>query len=952
MKRLPQYVAQSTRALLDRVRKEKIPLSRNEFNKLIADAGRAFSSREAAEALELMSAHMRPCPASHGGVLQSLVRENEHDAAMRYFNNLLSADIADPRLYSMAINSCGYHGDLQTATALFASMKARGINPTGHTYQGLLQACVATSDIATAEGFWAEMQAANVVPTRGAVKALLTVYRDAAIAARKSYLTTAPPIDAARIRDIVAGVRPLATDRRDHVAFPSELVAAIAVDTYGLVLSGEMARLVLEALPVVHLPRWLAALTDANGLQNAELYFMALRRCVAAGFTATFYDVLHVLRSRLRCAVPNDLLAAVHDAPAMAAKRAVALNAYDVHGDRWTAEMATAWCHGLVRDRPADALAHVARIVQALQATHTPVGVYNALLLALVQSDLPDRQTLALALFDAMVDKYCADAESARVALTVARDLGLAPRAKAILALLAARQWETSVWHYNAAIDACVRARDMAAALALFEAMPMKPTSFTFAVLFNGLSYREDTAAALALLDAMEAAHVGAPDIAGLFSLVRTFRSAPDQMLDVLARLATYPMDIGVYNGALDICRSHALVREAEQVLRLLGDHGAEPTTDTHALFLLTCANAKKFTRAMEYLATLTDCSVDVFNAAIEVCSHTRKPGEAHSLFEGMLALGIAPNERTYLRLFNALAPAGDVAALEDLFDAMPTAYQSPPLFNRMLAACFHARLPHAALGIYHRLEAVAAPTTVSVNSTLRALTTGRFPLANLESFVAGAEVKHGLAPDVITTTLLMRHAVAVGAPLECQRLFRAQAAPDDGCVLALLRAFAVADRSEWPLKELLAMFKCAETWVRSPHVYVALLRLVEAADDAVAILRRMEARGLHSAEACTLVMRRCNNAGQHAHVAAIFETMQRRGMYPTEDTYVEMLVALETDQQWVRATELFVQLTRKHPGVAHDKLARTAIGRYYVRCNSLPSTLPVADDDVKSSQV
>ncbi|EQC39295.1 hypothetical protein SDRG_03501 [Saprolegnia diclina VS20] len=950
MKRVTKVVEQSTRALLDRVRHERVALNRDEFNKLIANTGRCFSSREAHEVLQLMAKHMRPCPTSHSGVLQALVRERKHREAMRYLESLPPTDLST-NLFNIAILSCGHRGDLADARALYGSMRQHQFAPNAQTYQGLIQACIASRDVVAAEDYWATMLAADLAPTRPAVRALLAIYHDTAVAVRAAATTPRnPPLDLSLCVSLCDTIRAVAPSALP--AFPFEMLLDVADTTHGMSLSGEMAHLVLDALPTCHLSRWLDKIAPLPIGMDGSLFDAALQRCADEGLQTDFFYILRALRARAYDhSEPTHLLLDAKNNELMASRRCSSLVHYDVHGDRWTTEMANNWLRDLLRHRPEDALAHVLCIVDTMASSLVPppnAATYNALLTALHESD-GRHDHLFLGLFEAMVAANVFNDESVTLALLAARDLGAVHRVQSLLRLVAA----PSDSMYAIAIDTLVRANDVTGALRLLAAMPMKASPFTYAVLFKGLSARKDTSAALALLEHMEEAHVGTPEVAGLFSLVRTFRRTPDVVLALLRRLTKYPLDVGVYNGALDIFRRHGMYSEAADVLRLMADFTVAPSSDTHVLYLLTCANAKKFSLAMRYLGTIDDASVDVFNAAIEVCGHTKKPLDALQVFEGMQVCGVSPNQTTYLRLLHALSPHGDVALMETIVDEMPPHFVDERIWNRLLDGCGYARLPHAALHLYGRLEAATRPSIVSVNLVLRALTTSKaFPLAAMETFLENAIRRHGLVPNVITYTTLLGQAMHEERYADCQRLFdalQAQTTPDATSFAMLLRAFHAANRDEWSVDALLETFWAIQAHLNDAMSYVGVLRELAAAgrpDDAHAVLRCMEDRGLHATEACTLVMRLFNDAGKHSHVCAIYDTMQRRGMQPSPETTIEMVVALEAGQEWVRATGLFVKLTQKHPTLPHEKLSRAAIGRYYIRSNSLPSRLPLQVDD------
>ncbi len=108
-------------------------------------------------------------------------------------------------------------------------------------------------------------------------------------------------------------------------------------------------------------------------------------------------------------------------------------------------------------------------------------------------------------------------------------------------------------------------------------------------------------------------------------------------------------------------------------------------------------------------------------------------------------------------------------------------------------------------------------------------------------------------------------------------------------------------------------------------------------------ILRHMDQEQLYSPRAYAIVMAIFNRDGRHAHVRPLFETIRaRRQQIPlTVDMYVEVLVALEAQEQWVDVTTLFLEMKQVHGSIAPALLSKSALGKYSLRSHSHSSIPP-----------
>ncbi|GMF09456.1 unnamed protein product [Phytophthora lilii] len=84
-------------------------------------------------------------------------------------------------------------------------------------------------------------------------------------------------------------------------------------------------------------------------------------------------------------------------------------------------------------------------------------------------------------------------------------------------------------------------------------------------------------------------------------------------------------------------------------------------------------------------------------------------------------------------------------------------------------------------------------------------------------------------------------------------------------------------------------------------------------------------------------VMQMCNRAGEHQLVAPIFATMQDATVYrvyPDTESYIQRIYAEEQRENWVAATDLFIEMQKKcqDENVSHQQLQKIALGRYSLR--------------------
>lgn len=86
-------------------------------------------------------------------------------------------------------------------------------------------------------------------------------------------------------------------------------------------------------------------------------------------------------------------------------------------------------------------------------------------------------------------------------------------------------------------------------------------------------------------------------------------------------------------------------------------------------------------------------------------------------------------------------------------------------------------------------------------------------------------------------------------------------------------------------------------------------------------------------------VMQMCNRAGEYQLVAPIFATMQDATVYrvyPDAESFIQRIYAEEQRENWVTATDYFVEMQKRCPSeeISHQQLQKIALGRYRLHQN------------------
>ncbi|RHY09882.1 hypothetical protein DYB25_005517 [Aphanomyces astaci] len=702
--------------LLNQLRLKQVALSQDEFDKLVADAGRTLHSSSAREALNFMQTQVHPAVApstrTYNTVLKSLSREGRHATVVSTFQHMDSLHLLDTRSFDIALDSCGWQGDVARARLLLFDMTRRGIPRSVASYQGAIQACIPSHNMTQAWRFWKTMLTTDqLAPTVQVYTHLLSVLAE---------------------RD--------ASDDDTSMA----VLFHDAVTTHRLQPTRKMALLVLKSLPSDALLPWLTSLKQRGlgvGLDGA-IYAAAMH---VADQTGDVDGAVQCLA--LYCTSrPNTLLE--HVLPVLRRLHLSPRGTEAVVGFVWERFRAS--------------------------SPHTPT--FNVLL-GMLGSVHPKRVTTLL---HAMVQSGHADMHSFRLALVHGPMQDRPAVLQSLETYELSKGRNAIVVACNSALHACCLRSQMDIAELLFEYMPVLPNAASYGILFKGYARLPWTNAISDIVrrhyDTMCQDQL-TPTTSGLFCLVQCLR--PRDVLPFVRTLFTSASDMSavprdVCHSALDVCRVHGLWRDAIALSQLMVQiQGVAPTNETHSVVLLACANAGQFEAAMAYLhsnisiATTSDPSpssplkhaqasiVDVFNAAIHVCAKTNHLDEASTLFYGTCTLhtpianlssfpsiimmlllrlqaqmdlpsaaiyrlqdmGLTPTATTYMRYIKLLASAGHIDdARRLLLDLPASTSMDVGVYNALLRACCVRRDVDMAFMVLADLKVAAADLTTRLS--------------------------------------------------------------------------------------------------------------------------------------------------------------------------------------------------------------------------------------------
>ncbi|RHY34412.1 hypothetical protein DYB32_000964 [Aphanomyces invadans] len=659
--------------MLKKLRLKQVALKQDEFDKLVATAGRTLNSSSAKEVLEFMESQeypkVAPTTRTYNTVLKSLSREGRHASVVSVFQHMDTLNLVDTRSYDIALDSCGWHGDVARARLLLFDMDRRGIPRSTASYQGAIHACIQSHNISQALRFWDRMiNTDGLHPTVHAYTQLLSVLSPNNRGGRSSTV--------------------------DHSTLVTHFNEAFG--TYGLQPTRKMALLVLNALPVECIFPWLESLKERNLAvrMDGAIYVAAMNKADLAGKVDVVVDCLSLYfqrrQSKLEHVLP--LLRGLHLTP-----------------------------------RGVDAVvSHVWSTFHEI-SPHTPT--FNVLLTMLGRANF---KANVLSTMETMVLASHADHHSFRIALTYC---AVQDRLTVLSWLESYELPPTitdSVVAWNSALHACCLRGQMDLAELIFEYMPVLPNAASYGILFKGYAKQPFTPA----LAAVVRQHYHSmcqeqltPTTSGLFCFVQCLRPRDVlPFLDALFRAAkTQPVSRDVCHSALDVCRVHALWEDAIAIAGLMTSHfqpglyltvvhgvglqkmGLTPTSTTVTRYIKLLASTGDIAAARQLLldwhTSSTELEMDIapYNALLSACCAQRDVDMAFTILEDLQ--GRTSHIYTYGHLLHALLQS-DARCVDDmqrlLQDLIGQGIElSVVPFTLVMIKCLKKGVPRTALDVY-----------------------------------------------------------------------------------------------------------------------------------------------------------------------------------------------------------------------------------------------------------
>ncbi|RLN96473.1 hypothetical protein BBJ28_00000623 [Nothophytophthora sp. Chile5] len=431
-----------------------------------------------------------------------------------------------------------------------------------------------------------------------------------------------------------------------------------------------------------------------------------------------------------------------------------------------------------------------------------------------------------------------------------------------------------------------------------------------------------------------------------------------------------YEPSLKVLNGAIRLCANSNNPHGAMELFQAIQASGTfQPTIETyepvvHAFARVgNVADAWNFANEMEQ--QLGKVSVSIYNRVLQACAVAARPGPAMEILEHMRRKnGVIPDVTSYNMVLEAFVAAGKRAAWrrnqkeeeedydgfdEDEEDDDPfheghqgedqaDGYDTEPLYNRQDNFVEEASAPHDGKS-QHRED--AERVRVNIQSLLEEMHKSRRSQPDLLSYrraIAACDVRDDPEGVIaIFDELLVHDKGENGTRLKGDVV-------TDPCVSAYLAACLRLHETErvTQMPQLLHKWHTATGQSPSLQVLLELLDALEGVGEwrrAVRLLPNLQT--LFGMPPNVLVFNRvmqiCNHAGEHQLVAPIFATMQDATVYrvfPDASSYIQMVYAEEQRENWVAATDLFVEMQKKCPSeeISPRRLQKIALGRYRLR--------------------
>jgi len=241
--------------------------------------------------------------------------------------------------------------------------------------------------------------------------------------------------------------------------------------------------------------------------------------------------------------------------------------------------------------------------------------------------------------------------------------------------------------------------------LALYEEMKanhIQANTITYNTIFNAFAQGGAMSRVPALLEDMKAATPPVePDIVTYSTIVKGFCNAGnlDRALKVMGDMKAHGKhtpDEVLYNSLLGGCAKEHRPDEALQLLNDMRKHNVAPSNYTLSMLVKLMGRCRRINQAFTMLEDISKefglkINIQVYTCLIQGCFNAGQGGKALSLYEKILAEGLAPDSMTYTVLVRGCVQ-GDlldkaVELVKSAYGQGPTASKgTPPGLN---AGCF-----------------------------------------------------------------------------------------------------------------------------------------------------------------------------------------------------------------------------------------------------------------------
>ncbi|CAK4107543.1 unnamed protein product [Aphanomyces euteiches] len=907
----------SARLLQEQLRARSARVSQEEFSGLLAETGRAINSSAAEELLQLVKKQgdFQPTIFHKNAVLHALTRDGRHANVLSTLRKMDRKRESDAVSYNIALASCGWQGDLTNAQHFINRMYFRKLTRCNVTYTHAIQACVRSGNHLQAKVFWDAMIEEGVTPTANTVNAMLSVYLNA---------------------------QPL-TDREKYRSMTQ--IFDYAIEVRRIQPLRETALLILRVIFPDKIVPFLQSLQDRH-LDVAldwEIYKAAMMHANQSGkHHKIVLDILQLymeLRPTIDSTHVQPLLVKLFLSP-RSTKEVV-----DVVWRRF--------CNSndvLLFDTLLDQLAKahllqdVVELLNKMQRGLSPRSYRIALTLAVSMKDTAAEQRILELFSKRKVPKLNQNRRAFR-------------------------------FHCNVALDYMVNCGHVKAAHLYFDHMPVVHDQLAYGLLFRGYAQLDRPVASqraivLELLERMRSADLE-PKTGTLCSVVKSLRHQPKLLMGFMRNLANmYPLDLDVYQCAMEVFRKEGMWREAIELCELMNSMGVAPNEKTNAKVLMACANGGEFKTAMEFIEHhvhdgLQQPNIRIFNAAIQVCAKTGHNDMAETLFEGLKAVGLSPTKKTFAWYMNALVNGGQLDKARQLINEMKE-HNIPldiAMYNRLLNGCMGT--PSIAFEVLEELkDQHITPEVRTYNQVLGSMISSReVGLEAMESVLDELQ-QQNLTPTVGAFSMMMAKCLQMGKPQSAMKVWERMIHvegiwPDTYCFSLYVQAWRRSLRrrptekhdvdDDAPSLQVVVEYLMDPKWkaqLQDERLYLEVFKLfvvllerrnINLADDAHDLLVQMDANALDIVDATAVVMRLFNQENRPDEVAALYHRLQERRLKPSLSCYMEYLIALEAAERWIDSTNVFLEIRRTFgSALTVDKLSRTYMGRQYLRSNSI----------------